>query len=95
MSNEIPFDRKFILEQAIKTTCNDRVDIYGEPEDSFSIIALFWSIYLGHDIEPNQVASMMALMKIARSITTHHPDNYVDAAAYMALAGELDIRDIK
>jgi hypothetical protein len=36
-----------------------------------------------------QVAMCMALVKIARSMETAKPDNYIDGAAYFAIAGQL------
>ena len=36
-----------------------------------------------------QVASCMVLVKLARSMETGKVDNYIDGAAYMAIAGQL------
>lgn len=55
-----------------------------------------WSVYLrsrGWNIAMNElsgedVGNMMALLKIARMGATHKEDNYVDAATYIAIAGE-------
>jgi hypothetical protein len=64
----------------------DRPDSHGEPEDSFGRIADFWQSYLGVPscvIEPEDVANMMVLLKVARNAEGHyHEDNYVDIAGY-------------
>ena len=60
-------------------------------------IAEFWNIYLDDKIKTNvaaitcdDVATMMALLKISRSTQGEvNMDDYIDAAAYMAIAGEL------
>ena len=39
---------------------------------------------------PEDVANMMALLKIARTQAgQHNPDDYVDACGYSAIAGEI------
>lgn len=68
----------------------DREDEYGPPHQNFARIAKMWSAYLNFEVDAQDVAICMALLKIARvaSGTPKH-DTYVDAAAYMALANEL------
>lgn len=82
--------RKNIIETVAKTIFGDRQDTYGSPEDSFGLIAHYWSIYTGLRIYPSQVADMMELLKIARRQNQRfHLDNYIDSAGYAILAGEL------
>lgn len=82
--------RKNILGKVAKTILNDRQNIYGDPEDSFQIISMYWGVYLGMAIRPDQVADMMELLKIARRQNQpFHVDNYIDSAGYAVLAGEL------
>ncbi len=73
----------------------ERQDQYGSPEDSFKIIADFWTPYLKHrfgiDIELNSLdtAHMMVLFKMARMLGQQtKKDNYIDAAGYIAIAGD-------
>ena len=73
----------------------DRAATHGLPEDSFSSIARFWNVYLyarygaGYRLERDDVATMMALLKVARAAgNPEHVDNYVDGAGYLLLAGE-------
>lgn len=83
-------EREEILIDATKCVCGDRDQEYGGPEDSFGIIAKFWSIYLGIDICASDIGVMMALHKIARIKTSNKKsrDSFVDAAGYSACAYE-------
>lgn len=78
-----------IFEEAKRLTATDRQEKYGTPYNNHRRIANLWSAYLDQEITPEQVAIMMVLMKVARSMQEHHPDNYVDGSAYFAIAGEL------
>jgi hypothetical protein len=51
--------------------------------------AALWSAYLEMPITDYQVAMCMALVKVARSMETDKPDNYIDGTAYFAIAGQL------
>ena len=83
-----------ILHAAEQCVSGQRQEDYGTPEDNFAIIAAFWSTYLGYPVDSKDVALMMALLKIARSVTGKgSPDNYVDLAGYAACAGEIVTRD--
>lgn len=90
--------RAHVLETALDLTCGDRNKQYGDPLENHTDIARFWSAYLGQPeaITPKDVAVMMALVKIARSkMPNPHRDNYIDAAAYLAIAGEIHERTHK
>lgn len=69
----------------------DRGREYGPPETNFARIAAGWSVILGADVTAEQVSLCMAWLKIARIAGDGKAsrDSYTDAAAYMALAGEL------
>ncbi len=67
-----------------------RQNQYGNPEDSFRLIAAFWSSYLGIAVSPRQAAEMMVLFKIARQKTGKGKrDNFVDMCGYAALAADM------
>ena len=86
-------NRSDILHNAIDIITNDRQATHGKPEDSFANIANLWSAYLDKTISTQQVAVMMALLKIARTKNNpNHLDNFIDLAGYAALGGEL--RDV-
>ena len=80
--------RADILRAAEKCVCGQREQDYGSPENNFEIIAGFWTAYKGVPFTPNDVAMMMALLKIARiksgGGTT---DSFVDLAGYAAWGG--------
>lgn len=83
-----------ILDKAKKVINGDRQNIYGDPENSFQIIADLWNVYYEHsysvELGPKDVAMMMCLLKIARQLHQHKDDNLVDLAGYAALAGDMD-----
>ncbi len=89
--------REVILDTVKLCVCSDRNNQYGEPEDNFATIALFWETYLNScegnnvGIGAKDVAVMMALLKIAR-IATGNPkaDNWIDLAGYAACGGEIE-----
>ena len=70
----------------------DRAADHGDMEDNFQRIALYWNAHLGlvDFIKTEDVAAMMALLKIARIHSNPtHIDNWVDACGYMACGGEV------
>lgn len=83
--------RKETLEKAVSCVCGQREQDYGSPEDNFNTIAMFWNAYLGRQIiAPEDVAMMMALLKIARIATgTATEDSFVDLAGYAACGAEI------
>lgn len=74
----------------VERILNERQKDYGDPIDSFSLIASFWSSYLGKEVSPMNVAMMMVLLKIARNQTGGFKrDNLLDICGYAALQSEL------
>ena len=83
--------REEILDAAKRCVCGDREQDYGSPERNFQMIADFWQNYLGYSVKPEDVAAMLALLKIARIATGHaKEDNWIDLAGYAACGGELE-----
>lgn len=83
-------DRGDILRKAHELTHGDRDKNYGTPLVNHQRIAAIWSVILGKEVTPHEVALCMAGVKIARLIESpFHLDSYVDGAAYMAIAGEI------
>jgi hypothetical protein len=101
---EVKPTRVQTLETAIKLTGGDRNRSYGPPYDNLSDCANLWNAYINSKIgclvptadggyeanlKAEDVAWFMVLVKMTRSFNTgYHPDNYTDAAAYSAIAGE-------
>lgn len=89
--------REEILKEALRCVTGEREQQYGSPEDSFMAIAELWTVYLEHGcvedngavlLHPEDVAAMMALLKIARICTGKYKgDNWVDLAGYAACGG--------
>ncbi len=89
-----PVTRASILEAARKCVCGEREGQYGNPEDSFSSVARLWSAYCeGRNFSADDVACMMALLKVARIIhNPEHMDSWVDGCGYLACGAEIAAR---
>ncbi|WP_206424144.1 DUF6378 domain-containing protein [Intestinibacillus sp. Marseille-P6563] len=97
--------RASILEEAKRCVCGQREQDYGKAEDNFSLIASLWEPYIrtrcvsdGADvsIRPEDVAMLMALLKIARICSgTGTQDSFVDCCGYMACGGEIVGRNME
>jgi len=83
--------RTEILSEAADLINNSRAAEYGPPAVNFAKIATGWSAILDADVSAEQVSLCMAWLKIARIAGDGKAsrDSFTDAAAYMALAGEL------
>lgn len=81
-----------ILDEANRLTHGDRDKNYGTPYQNHLRIAKIWSVILGIEVTPSQVALCMTGVKIARLVETpNHLDSFVDGAAYLSIAGEIAI----
>ena len=85
-----------ILEQTKKLVSTDREDKHGDKVQNHENIARLWSGFIQNKTKlnihllPEDVANMMALLKIARTQAgEHNEDDYVDACGYSAIAGEI------
>ena len=85
-----------ILEQTKKLVSKDREDKHGDKVSNHENIARMWTAYVQNKTKlsiqflPEDVANMMALLKIARTQAgKHNLDDYVDACGYSAIAGEI------
>lgn len=85
------------LETAIGLTNGDRNKAYGPPINNLTDCAELWNTYIRAkqratdklELDAEDVAWMMVLVKMTRSFQKgYHPDNYTDASAYSAIAGE-------
>lgn len=69
---------------------------YGGPESSFRRIAELWTVWLANrgyvvgDLQAEDVAVMLMLMKVARLMSSvSHRDSIVDIAGYAACLAEI------
>lgn len=83
-------DSSIIYAEIAKIRTN-RPKLHGSAKNNFEMIAKLWSIYLGIDITKQDVGFLMSLLKFARykGGDKDNLDNFVDAANYIALAGEM------
>lgn len=83
-----------ILDEAAKATLKSRNQSYGDPYPNLRLAADMLALYqaaAGKKYNPaHDAAIAMVLAKVARIATgaVGHEDNYVDGAAYMAIAAE-------
>lgn len=80
------------LEIAQDIIHGDRQAAYGHPSRNFACIGELWRAYLSQkydveiDIDPEDVAWMMTLLKVARAATGRkNPDDIIDAAGYVGI----------
>ena len=88
------------LKEADKIINGERQDSYGAPEDSFTVIAGYWNVFLaaklkalGMDVKdllsPLDTTNMMVLFKQARKLGQKPSrDNYVDSCGYEAIGAD-------
>lgn len=87
---DAPTTRAEILDAAKAIVTGEREKQYGSPEDNFAVIAEFWTTYIGHPISSEDVAIMMALLKIARIRSGNYKtDSFVDLCGYASIAAEI------
>ena len=85
-----------ILEKTKKLVSKDREERHGEKVQNHENIARLWTSYLQNKFKlnliilPEDVANLMALLKIARTQAgKFNIDDFVDACGYAAIAGEI------
>ena len=84
---------KDYLTNAIDTIA-ERSKTHGHYDLTILRTSKLWSDYLEREIDPMDVAICMALLKLARAMETRsHNDNFLDMVAYIAIAGELAVKD--
>ena len=90
----VKLTRAEVLDTAKEYVTKDRASDHGDMEDNFKTIAIYWSVHLGVEVLPQDVGTMMLLLKAARvKSNPKHADNYIDAAGYAACAAELATED--
>lgn len=96
--------RGAILDSAKNVINGSRQDQYGNPEDSFDVIAKYWNVYLSNnknrELTGYDVAILLSLMKMGRITTgaqanSYKQDSYIDLCGYIALASDMVTVDSK
>ena len=67
----------------------DREKQYGSPCESFVEIAKLWSVVMGIEVTPKQVALCMIQLKVYREVNSHKRDNILDVMVYCIALEEL------
>jgi hypothetical protein len=82
--------RVAVMNMARQAITVDRAATHGKAEDSFGLIAAYWSAHLDRPITATDVGTMLALFKLARAKgNPGHLDNWTDAIGYSALTAEI------
>lgn len=77
--------RATVLLGAEELVNGDRNAQYGDPRQDFQRTATMWAAYLGCDVEPHDVAALMALLKVSRiRWSPQKLDSWMDLAGYAA-----------
>ena len=71
-----------------KATIEDRGMDYGHPSDNMQRTARLISAYLEMPIHDYQVAGIMVLVKLARTMESSKVDHYVDMCGYASIMGQ-------
>jgi hypothetical protein len=79
------------LREAASIISGDRDVQYGGPEENFTRIAKIWSVIIGTEISPEDVAMMMVGLKVARyaSKSGFQPDTWIYIAGYAGCGYEV------
>ena len=82
--------RVAVLDLAKQAITVDRAATHGKAEDTFGLIAAYWSAHLDTNVTAADVGTMLALFKLARAKgNPGHLDNWTDAIGYCALTAEI------
>lgn len=79
-----------IADEAGKLVTGARNDQYGPPSEALTRVADLWGAYLGVPLDASDVAKLMMLLKLARTMNEYKRDSFVDAVAYLLIAEGLD-----
>lgn len=83
-----------ILDDALKAV-TERQNEYGPPLETFAMIAERWSMVLGVDVTPAQVALCMIDLKMVRLLRDPgHYDSIVDVAGYAACLSVVSVETV-
>lgn len=77
-----PIDNS-IAQEAMDIVSGARQQTYGHPSKNFQDTARLWSVVLGIEVTPQQVALCMVHLKLAREVFSPKRDNLVDAIGYL------------
>ena len=84
-------NRSDLLSKAAELIDGQRAKDYGDAAENFGNVAQGWSVILGQEVLPEQVAFLMTWLKICRLTKSpgNHIDSWIDSAGYIALGAEI------
>ena len=82
------------LSKELKNLRKIKSDEYGPFNKKMQAIADIWSVLIGKQIRPHQVALMYAAAKIVRANNEYKYDSYIDAINYLVQADEIHREDV-
>lgn len=89
--------REEVLREAGRLVHGDRNLAYGSPTQNFANTAEIWTVLFRHKLQPgevirpDEVATAMIGLKLARTVGQPKQDNWVDIAGYAACGCEAAI----
>ena len=86
----VPVIDETILDEAKRLVAGDRREAYGPIRKSFEGPATMWSVILGTEVKPQQVAQCMIALKMCRELNRPKRDNRVDICGYAHLLNCLE-----
>jgi aminoglycoside phosphotransferase len=85
------------ISKALELVQGDRANTHGNKRINHGNIAALWTAYLrhfhglDHDLSPADIAKLMVLLKVARTMEgDYNEDDFVDMVGYAGIAGELE-----
>ena len=78
-----------VCNEAHRIVTEARCEEYGEPILNLTRIAIMWSLRLGVNVMPQDVAACMQCVKFARQIHKNQCDNIVDGCGYLQTEQEV------
>jgi hypothetical protein len=86
--------RARILGRAQSLICGDRAASYGNYEDQMNAISAAFNAITGKDLSPQDISTILQLLKLRRMQTTSDPDSAVDLCGYAALHAEFFLNEL-
>lgn len=79
----------------VSKVLEERGKVYGDAVDMHTRIAEMWTVLLGHEVRPEDVALCMVGLKMIRALEApDHWDNYLDMKGYTQIAEDIVKRSL-
>ena len=91
----VPPMRSRVLGRAQSLICGDRAKSYGDYGAQMASLANAFNSITGHTLGPNDVSTLLVLLKLRRMQTSTDPDSAVDLCGYAALHAEFFLDELE